>query len=72
MALTHVQPIRYDEAQYKGLQKAATRFRVTGRQKAQREINRLWMAYFGLISDPVAAETMAVMVRNRERSRNAS
>lgn len=72
MALTHVQPIRYDEAQYKGLQKAATRFRVTGRQKAQREINRLWMAYFGIISDPIAASAMSAMIQDREKRRNAS
>lgn len=71
MPLTHVQPIRYDEAQYKGLAKAAQKFRVTGRQKAQREINRLFLAYFGLINDPIAASTMQGMIMSRERRRNA-
>ncbi len=72
MQLTRVQPIRYDETQYRGLAKAAQKFRVTGRQKAQREINRLFLSYFGLINDPVAEATMQGMILSRERKRNAT
>jgi len=67
MARNHIYPVRYDDEQYKGLRKAATRFRVTGRQKAQREINRLFMAYFGLTNDPIAASTMSGLIIDRER-----
>ena len=60
-----IYPIRYDEAQYEGLEKAARRFGVTGRQKAQREINRLYMAFFGIMNDPVAAASMGVLIEKR-------
>lgn len=67
MSLTHIQPIRYDDVQYDGLAKAAQRFRVNGRQKAQREINRLFLSYFGIIDDPIAEATMRGMIRSRRK-----
>ena len=68
MTVDRVYPIRYDEAQYDGLEKAAAQFGVTGRQKAQRQINRLYMAFFGIIDDPIAAASMADMVARRQRA----
>ena len=58
--------MRFTDAQWCGLKRAATRFRVTGRQNAQREINRLFMAYFGLVDDPIAAATMQAMIADRQ------
>ena len=58
--LKYSQPMRFTGEQWGGLKKAASRFRVTGRQNAQRQINQLFMAYFGLIDDPVSSATMAV------------
>lgn len=65
--MTRIYPVRYDEAQYDGLQEAAKRFGLTGRQKAQREINRLYMAFFGIIKDTLAAATMESMIKMRKR-----
>lgn len=63
-----VYPMRYDDAQYDGLEKAAKRFNVTGRQKAQRQINQLYMAFFGIIHDPIAAASMSALIdRRRDR-----
>lgn len=63
--MDHIYPIRYDKAQYDGLEAAAKRFNLTGRQKAQRQINQLYMAFFGIINDPVAAAAMTAMVDRR-------
>ena len=62
-----IYPVRYDETQYEGLEKAAKRFGVTGRQKAQREINRLYMAFFGLVNDPIAAASMNALIERRRK-----
>jgi len=68
--LDRVYPVRYDDAQYDGLEKAAKRFGVTGRQKAQRQINQLYMAFFGIIHDPIAAASMSALIdRRRGRAR---
>lgn len=64
-----VYPVRYDEAQYSGLEKAAQRFGVTGRQKAQKRINQLYMAFFGIIKDPVSATVFRQMVEKRLKER---
>ena len=68
-----VYPVRYDEVQYDGLERAARRFSVTGRQKAQKRINQLYMAFFGIIRDPVSAAVFGEMVAKRlkERARRA-
>ena len=63
--MDHVYPVRYDEVQYNGLQKAAKRFNLTGRQKAQRQINQLYMAFFGIINDPIAASSMTMLIEQR-------
>ena len=63
--MDHIYPIRYDEAQYDGLEKAARSFNLTGRQKAQRQINQLYMAFFGIIKDPIAAAAMTAMIDRR-------
>ena len=63
-----IYPVRYDETQYDALERAAKRFGVTGRQKAQREINRLYMAYFGLINDPIAAAAMILLIEKRRKT----
>ena len=63
--MSRVYPIRYDETQYGGLERAARRFNVTGRQKAQKQINQLYMAYFGIIHDPIAAASMEALIDRR-------
>ena len=65
-ALTKTTSMRFTGEQWCGLKRAAIRFRVTGRQNAQREINRLFMAYFGLVDDPIAAATMQAMIADRQ------
>ena len=65
--LKHSQPMRFTGEQWGGLKKAASRFRVTGRQNAQRQINQLFMAYFGLIDDPISSATMQAMIDDRVR-----
>jgi len=60
-----VYPVRYDDVQYDGLEKAAKRFKLTGRQKAQRQINQLYMAFFGIIHDPIAAASMSALIEQR-------
>ena len=66
--LKYSQPMRFTGEQWGGLRKAASRFRVTGRQNAQRQINQLFMSYFGIIDDPISAATMPAMIQERERS----
>ena len=68
--MDHIYPIRYDEAQYDGLEKAARSFNLTGRQKAQRQINQLYMAFFGIVDDPISAAAMAELVERRLKARN--
>jgi len=63
--LKHSQQMRFTGEQWGGLKRAANRFRVTGRQNAQRQINQLFMAYFGLIDDPVSSATMGTMIADR-------
>lgn len=63
--LKYSQQMRFTGEQWGGLKRAASRFRVTGRQNAQRQINQLFMAYFGLIDDPVSSATMGVMIADR-------
>ena len=63
--MEHIYPMRYDEAQYDGLKEVARRFGVTGRQKAQRQINQLYMAFFGIVDDPFSATVMSEMVSRR-------
>lgn len=63
--MDRIYPTRYDEAQYAGLLEAARRFNVTGRQKAQRQINQLYMAFFGIIADPLSAAVMSKLVTDR-------
>ena len=65
--LAYSQPMRFTGEQWAGLSKAAGWFRVTGRQNAQRRINQLFMAYFGIIDDPVSSATMKALVADRER-----
>lgn len=65
-----VYPLRYDEVQYDGLQRAAKRFNLTGIQKAQRQINQLYMAFFGIINDPIAAASMAALIERRQKALN--
>ena len=65
-----IYPVRYDEAQYNGLMAAARRLRLTGRQKAQRQINQLWMAFFGIINDPMAAAAMTELVTKRLKAKS--
>ncbi|MBP5791614.1 MAG: hypothetical protein J6W80_05100 [Kiritimatiellae bacterium] len=67
--LTYSQQMRFSGEQWSALRKVAARMRVTGRAKAQREINRLFMAFFGYIDDPIASMTMAVMISEREREK---
>lgn len=67
--MERIYPIRYDDAQYNGLEVAAKRFKVTGRQKAQRQINQLYMAFFGIISDPLAAAAMEDLVTKRLKAK---
>ena len=67
--LRYSQPMRFTGEQWGGLKKAASRFRVTGRQNAQRQINQLFMSYFGLIDDPVSSATMGVMIADRMRQK---
>ena len=64
-ALKHVRPMRFSDEQWCGLEKAASRFRVLGRQNAQRQINQLFMAFFGLIDDPISSATMQAMIFDR-------
>jgi hypothetical protein len=64
-ALRYGQSMRFTGEQWSGLKKAAGRFRVTGRQNAQRQINQLFMAYFGLIDDPISSATMGAMIAER-------
>ena len=68
--MDHIYPTRYDETQYAGLLEVARRFGVTGRQKAQRQINQLYMAFFGIVDDPIAAASMAELVERRLKARN--
>ena len=63
--LKHSQQMRFTGERWGGLKRAANRFRVTGRQNAQRQINQLFMAYFGLIDDPVSSATMGMMIADR-------
>ena len=63
--LKHSQQMRFTGEQWGGLKKAAGRFRVTGRQNAQRQINQLFMAYFGLIDEPISSATMGAMIADR-------
>ena len=63
--LKYSQPMRFTGEQWGGLKKAASRFRVTGRQNAQRQINQLFMAFFGLIDDPISSATMRAMICDR-------
>ena len=63
--LKYSQAMRFTGEQWGGLKKAASRFRVMGRQNAQRQINQLFMAYFGLIDDPVSSATMGAMIADR-------
>ena len=65
--LVYVQQMRFSREQYTGLNKAAKLFRVTGRAEAERQINALFMAYFGLIDDKVSAATMAAMIQEHNR-----
>lgn len=67
--MSRVYPIRYDETQYDGLAVAARRFGVTGRQKAQRQINQLYMAFFGIVNDPISAAAMAELCARRLKAR---
>lgn len=64
--LEYSQPMRFTGEQWRGLKKAETLFRVTGRQNAQRQINQLFMAYFGLIDDTVSSATMRAMIADRQ------
>lgn len=63
--LKHSQQMRFTGEQWGGLKRAASRFRMTGRQNAQRQINQLFMAYFGLIDDPVSSAMMGMMIADR-------
>lgn len=65
-ALINPKPMRFTGEQWVGLKKAASRFRVTGRQNAQRQINQLFMSYFGFIDDPISAATMRAMIADRQ------
>ena len=64
--LQYAQQMRFTGEQWGALKKAAARFRVTGRQNAQRRINQLFMAYFGLIDDSISSATMAAMIADRQ------
>ena len=64
--LQYAQQMRFTGEQWGGLKKAAARFRVTGRQNAQRQINQLFMAYFGIIDDSISSATMAAMIADRQ------
>ena len=64
--LEYSQPMRFTGEQWRGLKKAEALFRVTGRQNAQRQINQLFMAYFGLIDDTVSCATMRAMIADRQ------
>jgi len=72
MKLTHIYPVRYDDRQYEALLRASERLGVKGRQAAQREINRLFFGYFGIVRDSTAAAIMSTMISKRERRSHAS
>ena len=65
--LRYCQQMRFTGEQWGGLRKTASWFRVTGRQKAQRKINQLFMAYFGIIDDPLSSATMKALIGARKR-----